>query len=186
MRKVMLQEFVSLDARASGPNDSVAFVPASNAGDASFGRHQMQLMDSVDTLLLGRKTYEMFRGYWPNVASDAEDKAFADRINATPKIVFSHTLQSAPWGSFEPARIISGDLSAEVAKLTGRILIWGSISLAQALMANGLIDEVRLVVCPVVLGDGRPFFADRAINLTLLASQSFDRGAVELAYRASS
>ncbi len=67
MRKVVLQEFVSIDGMAAGPNDTVDFIPASTQADSSFGREQSVLKDTVDTLLLGRVTYEMFAGYWPNV-----------------------------------------------------------------------------------------------------------------------
>jgi hypothetical protein len=66
MRKVVLQEFVSIDGLVAGPNDSVDFIPASTQGDSSFGREQAALMDRIDTLLLGRVTYGMFAGFWPN------------------------------------------------------------------------------------------------------------------------
>lgn len=91
MRNVILQEFVTLDGLAAGPNDSVDFVPASTQGDQSFGQRQLDFMDSVDTILLGRVTYTMFAGYWPKVTS-GEDKPFADKLNAIPKVVFSRSL----------------------------------------------------------------------------------------------
>jgi dihydrofolate reductase len=164
MRKVILQEFVSLDGLAAGPNDSVDFVPASTQGDQSFGQRQMGFMDSIDLILLGRVTYTMFAGYWPNVTS-GEDKRFADKLNAIPKVVFSRSLDRAPWGSWGDARIVKTSAAKEVAKLrqqSGKdMAIWGSISLAQSLMNEGLIDEYQLVVCPVVLGSGRPLFRDK-------------------------
>ncbi len=154
MRKVILQEFISLDSLAAGPNDSVDFVAASTQGDKSFGREQIKLMNSVDTILLGRKTYQMFAGYWPNVTKGKE-KAFADKLNSIPKIVFSKTLDRAPWGDWEDAEIVSNEASKEIAKLKRRsgknMVIWGSISVAQSLIKKGLIDEYRLVMCPVVL-----------------------------------
>jgi hypothetical protein len=91
MRKVILQEFVALDNLAAGPNNSVDFVPASTQGDQSFGREQMKFMDTIDTILLGRVTYRMFADYWPKVTM-GEEKPFADKLNAIPKIVFSKTL----------------------------------------------------------------------------------------------
>jgi dihydrofolate reductase len=100
MRNVILQEFVTLDGLAAGPNDSVDFVPASTRGDQAFGREQLALMDSIDAILLGRVTYQMFAGYWPQV-TEGDDKLFADKINATPKIVFSNSLEQAPWGKWE-------------------------------------------------------------------------------------
>lgn len=86
MRNVILQEFVSLDGLAAGPNDSVDFIPAATRGDRSFGQQQFSLIDSIDTILLGRVTYRMFAEYWPKV-TEGDDKPFADKLNAIPKIV---------------------------------------------------------------------------------------------------
>lgn len=72
MRKVILQEFISLDSLAAGPNDSVDYVRASTQGDKSFGEEQFKLMNSVDTILLGRVTYQMFAGHWPKIAKGKE------------------------------------------------------------------------------------------------------------------
>ena len=69
MKSVILQEFVSVDSLASGPDGSVDFVPAANKGDQSFGKRQMEFLDSIDTILLGRVTYQMFAQHWPNVNS---------------------------------------------------------------------------------------------------------------------
>lgn len=184
MRKVLVQEFVSLDGLASGPKDSVNFVPASMQGDKRFALEQLALMDRVDALLLGRKTYSMFAGYWPNVP-EGDEKEFADKINATLKIVFSKTLERAPWGNWTEGRIVRGSAAEEVRKLrqeSGKdLLIWGSLSLVQDLAAAGLVDEYRLVLCPVVLGDGRSLFRDAA-HLQLAGSKALDRGAVSLTY----
>lgn len=189
MRKVILQEFVSLDGLAAGPKDSVDFVPASAAGDQSFGRRQLGFIDSIDAILLGRVTYKMFSEYWPKVTS-GEDKPFADKLNAIPKFVFSKTLDRAPWGKWDAATIIKKSAATEVARLkqeSGKdMVIWGSISLAQALMNEGLIDEYQLIVCPVVLGSGKPLFRDRgdSFEMRLLNTKSFDRGTVLLVYTA--
>lgn len=188
MRKVILQEFISLDSLAAGPNDSVDYVPASTQGDKSFGEEQVKLMNSVDTILLGRVTYQMFAGHWPKITKGKE-KPFADKLNSIPKIVFSKTLESAPWGDWEEAKIVKTTAVKEVAKLkrrTGKnMVIWGSISLAQSLIKEGLIDEYRLVMCPVVLGSGRPLFLDEvdSFNLKLVEAKTFDLGAVQLKYK---
>lgn len=189
MKKLILQEFVSVDGLAAGPNDSVDFVPASNQGDQRFGQRQMEFLDSIDTILLGRVTYEMFAGHWPNVPP-GPDKPFADKLNAIPKIVFSKTLDRAPWGSYPEARLVKTSAAKEVAKLrqgSGKdMVLWGSISLAQSLMGEGLIDEYQLIVCPLVLGKGRPLFAEKkdSVTMKLLTTKSFDRGSVLLAYTA--
>jgi dihydrofolate reductase len=190
MRDVILQEFVTLDGLAAGPSDSVDFVPASTQGDQSFGQRQLGFMDSIDLILLGRVTYTMFAGHWPKVTS-GPDKQFADKLNAIPKIVFSKSLDRAPWGSWDDATIVKNSAAKEVAKLkqgSGKdMVIWGSISLAQSLMSQRLIDEYQLIVCPVVLGNGKPLFREKVdpVGMRLLKTQSFDRGTVLLAYRAA-
>jgi dihydrofolate reductase len=187
MRKVVLQEFVSLDGLAAGPNDSVDFIPASMQGDRSFGREQVALMSSMDTLLLGRVTYEMFAGYWPNV-TQGEEQPFADKFNSLAKVVFSKTLGHAPWGKWSAGRIVRESPVDEVGKLKHQpgkdMLVSGSISVAQSLVDHGLVDEVRLVMCPVVLRSGRPLFRDKVgpIEMRLVTAKALDRGAVSLVY----
>ena len=187
MRKLVLQEFVSLDGMAAGPNDSVDFIPASTQGDASFGREQLALMETVDTLLLGRVTYELFAGYWPNVR-DGPEKEFADKFNGLSRVVFSKTLEQAPWGNWNEGRVVRGDAAAEVRPLKQALgkdmLISGSISLAQSLIGAGLVDEFRLVLCPVVLGNGRSLFGTNGTQspMRLVKASPLDRGAVSLIY----
>ncbi len=189
MRKVILQEFVTLDGLAAGPNNSVDFVPTSTRGDQSFGRQQKRLLDTIDMILLGRVTYQMFADYWPKVTK-GEEKPFADKLNGTPKIVFSKTLASAPWGEWEEAKIVKNSAAEEVARLkqqSGKdMIIWGSISLAQSLINEGLIDEYLLVICPLVLGSGRPLFLDKvdSLDLKLVEAKTHDLGAVQLKYTA--
>ncbi len=119
--------------------------------------------DSVDTLLLGRHTYVKWSGFWPEIRKkpDAEKylrqfSEFADRVE---KIVFSRTLETAPW---EKSRILRGDLSKEIDRLKsqrgGNMVLGGGPRLAQALLRRGLVDELRLVVYPSVVGRGKPLF----------------------------
>jgi dihydrofolate reductase len=188
MKRVILQEFVSVDGLGAGPNDSVDYIPASMQGDKSFGQHQLEFLDAVDTILLGRVTYQMFAAHWPNVTS-GEDQPFADKLNGMAKVVVARTLQRAPWGKWGDATIVKGDGIREVAKLReglGQdIVLWGSLSLAQSLMKPELIDEYQLIVCPLVLGTGRPLFPANtpSLGLQLVATQPFDRGAVLLTYK---
>ena len=184
MRKVIVQEFVSVDGLASGPNDSVDFVPGSLKDDRSFGDRQMQFVDSIDTMLLGRRTYEMFAGHWPN-PPEGEDKQFAAKLNHLHKVVFSRTLDRAPWGSFEPGRIVRDvDEVASLKRADGKdMVVWGSLSLAQSLIDANLVDEYQLIVCPLVLGDGKSLFrAKDQRRFELGETRAFDRGAVLLSY----
>jgi dihydrofolate reductase len=187
MRNVILQEFVSVDGMAAAQKDSVDFIPAAMTGDQSFGRRQIGFLDTIDMILLGRRTYEMFVEYWPNVTS-GDEQPFADKLNAIPKVVFSRSLDRAPWGKWAEATVVATDARKEIERLKQQpgkdMVIWGSISLAQALMREGLIDEYQLVVCPVVLGEGRRLFDEHATpgEMHLLSTRSFDRGAVLLSY----
>lgn len=187
MRKLILQEFVSLDGMVAGPTGSVDFIPGSTQGDLGFGREQLRLMDAVDTLLLGRVTYDMFRGFWPNV-SEGPEQEFADKFNALARVIFSKTLERAPWGKWRDGRIVRRDPADEIASLQQQpgkdLLLSGSISVAQALIQADAVDEYRLVLCPVVMPGGRPLFhqREREQSLKLVKATALDRGAVSLVY----
>ena len=188
MRKLILQEFVSLDGLASGPGDNVDYVPRATENDDGFNREQLKLVDTIDTILLGRVTYQLFVDYWPTV-TEGEDKELAERLNTIPKVVFSNSLTRAPWGAWKEARVVAGSATDEIARLKRQpgknLVVWGSLALAQSLMKADLIDEYLLVVCPVVLGGGRPLFGGGVppADMTLMGSRVYDRGEVMLTYR---
>jgi dihydrofolate reductase len=187
MRRVILQEFVTLNGLAAGPDGSVDFIPASTRGDQRFGREQLVLMETVDTMLLGRVTYLMFAAHWPNVNA-GEEQPFADRLNALHKIVFSRTLDAAPWGAREEASVVSGGPVEEITRLrqeSGKdMVVWGSLSLAETLIRHNLVDEYRLVVCPIALSGGRALFNETVtpLRMMLVDVQPLDLGAVSLKY----
>ncbi len=186
MRRLVVQEFVTLDGLAAGPDGSVEFIPAATQGDADLAEKQMHFIDSVDTIVLGRATYEMFAGYWPTAAGD--DKPFADKLNAIPKLVFSRTLERAPWGSFEEATISKDDPGEEISRLRHRdgdnLVVWGSLTLVEALARADLVDEYQLWLLPVVLGGGRPLFTEDmgSMSMELLGAKTSERGATLLCY----
>lgn len=187
MSKVVVQEFVTLDGMAAGPGGDVGFIPASTAGDRSFGEGQSRLMDEVGTIVLGRLTYQMFAGYWPHVKA-GDEKAFADKVNAIPKRVVSRTIERAPWGTWDEATVVRNGVADAIGRLKrgpGKdVLVWGSLTLIQHLMSEGLVDEYRLVLCPVALGAGRRLFPEgQALRLQLAGALALDRGAVSLTYR---
>jgi dihydrofolate reductase len=188
MRKVILQQIVSLDGYAAGPNGDVAFLPASTRGDRKWDAEQTALFDTVDTLVLGRVTYEVFSHIWPT-RTEGEEKEFADKFNGLQKIVFSRTLERAPWGNWPAGRIVRGNPADEIAKLKKQpgkhMLISGSISIGQALTEANVVDEYHVVVCPIVMGGGRPLFRDKSHGkqFELIDAHGLDRGAVSLLYR---
>lgn len=152
MSKIVVTEFVSLDGVFEDPH--LWHFPFFN--DAA-GEYKDQELRATDALLLGRKTYEVFAGSWPERSGDA----FSDKFNSMPKHVVSTTLESAEWNN---SHIITGDLAAALADLKSQyeqdIYIHGSGDLANSLMRQGLIDEIRLMVHPIVVGKGRRFFSD--------------------------
>jgi dihydrofolate reductase len=186
MRRLIVQEFVTVDGRAAGPEGQVDFIPAATRADSGVAESQMRFMDTIDTIVLGRSTYEMFAGYWPTATGDEE--AFAEKINATPKVVFSKTLDRAPWGSWEEARITRDDPREEIPRLRERegkdLVVWGSLTLVHSLTEAGLVDEYQLWLLPVVLGGGRPLFAEGvgSIAMELLEAKTSDKGATLLRY----
>jgi dihydrofolate reductase len=165
VRKVVVQEFVTLDGFAAGPDGELDFVQQASSGDPTSGPFvddQREFLAGVDTILLGAETYRMFAAYWPE--QTVETQGIADALNSTAKVVFSRTLESAPWGEWAPARIVSDNASEEIRRLKdeggGDMVVWGSPALADSLMRDGLVDEFHLWTCPVLLGHGRRLFPD--------------------------
>lgn len=138
----------------------------------------------ADCFLLGRRTYEIFAGSWPNFPD--KDHPVASALNTLPKYVVSASLVDPDW---RPTTIIGGDVLAEVTKLKdrydGEIQVHGSADLAQALHAHGLIDEYRLFIEPIVLGTGKRLFEPGATPtaLELVVTQPLDKGSVLAIYR---
>lgn len=174
MRKVIASTFVTLDNLMVGPNEDMR-------------KEISDQQSTVDTLLLGRVTYQMFADYWPTKTTD--DEPAADHMNNTPKIVFSKTLENALWGKWNNARVVKDNIAEEIQKLKQQpgkdMAIIGSASIVQTFTNLGLIDEYRLLVHPVILGSGKPLFKnikDR-VNLKLVKTKTFKNGVVVLYYQ---
>jgi dihydrofolate reductase len=188
MRKIVLTEWVSLDGYTSGPNDDMSFVGESF--DEDMGRYQGEIVETADTLLLGRLTYESFAGAWPHMpdnpnASEGE-KWYARQLNAMRKIVFSTTLASADWNNSELVRSIDASAINALKEQDGKdILIYGSASIVQQMTNLGLIDEYQVLVHPVLLGGGKTLFANVSDKhpLRLVSSRQLSSGVVLLTYQ---
>ena len=152
-------------------------------GDAAITVPVGRVSAEAGALVFGRVTYELMAGYWPTSGAIADDPAVAGLMNAIPKIVFSRTLEAAPWNN---TRLIQGGLEAEMRRLkeeAGRdLFIFGSAELASELTRIGLIDEYRVMVSPVILGSGTPLFKGTQLKLKLLRSRTFAIGNVLLVY----
>lgn len=185
MRKLILEEWLSLDGFAVDKDGKLDFFPPSES-DKHSDRDQLKFLDSVDTILLGRKTYELFVDFWPTATTDKE--IIADRLNALPKLVFSNTLRAAPWGTWQPTQVVRGDALAEIKRLKARegkhMVLWGSLSLAQELIAANLIDEYHLQICPTLVGGGRGLFPglQSYARLKRVSMRTYDTGVVFLHY----
>jgi dihydrofolate reductase len=139
-------------------------------------------MAAADTMLLGRRTYEEFAAYWADKGSDVE---LADQMNDTPKLVASTTLTTVDWKN---STLIEGDVADELRRLKegpGKdIAITGSATLVRSLLRAGVLDELRLLVHPIVVGSGRRLFEseEERIPLKLVDSKTFSTGVLYLTY----
>ncbi|GAA4528028.1 dihydrofolate reductase family protein [Amycolatopsis samaneae] len=184
MREIVHLVHTSLDGYVEGPNgefDWPVMGPELSA-------YSQALTDRSGTFAYGRRVWEMMAAYWPEAESHTDhphDLAFAPVWRATPKVVFSRTLEKADWNT----RVLGADLAAETAALKrepgGDIVLMGGAELAGALTGLGLIDEYLVVVHPVVLGGGKRAFpgATGRFGLELADSRVFDGQAVLLRYR---
>jgi dihydrofolate reductase len=170
--RIVVTEFVSLDGVMEDPGGSEAFEHGGWSFEISRGAEgdQFKVDETMgsEALLLGRVTYEGFADAWPS-----RDGEFADKFNTMPKYVVSSTLTDPEWTN---STVLSGDVVESVAKLRdeldGEIVVHGSAQLAQTLLENDLVDEVRLMVYPVVLGTGKRFFGETSDKKRLKLSDS--------------
>jgi dihydrofolate reductase len=172
MGKIVVTEFVSLDGVMEDPGGSEDFkhggwsfqIERGEEGD----RFKLDETMNTEALLLGRKTYEGFAETWPQ-----RDGEFADKFNNMPKYVVSSTLKDPDWTN---TTVLDGDLAESVPKLRdevdGDIVVHGSAQLVQALIEDGLVDELRLMVFPVVLGSGKRLFGETSDKHSLKLSES--------------
>ncbi|MFJ8198449.1 dihydrofolate reductase family protein [Streptomyces sp. NPDC096152] len=170
MGKLVLTTFVTLDGvyqAPGGPREDTRggfeqggwSVPY---GDEDFGRFVTEVFDRAGAFLLGRRTYDIFAGYWPKMTDPADP--IASRLNGLPKYVASSTLTDPAW---QGTTVIGGDLAKEVTALKerteGELQVHGSGALARSLFAQDLVDTLHLLTFPVVLGAGRRLFAEGAV-----------------------
>ena len=185
MGRIVVTEFISLDGVVEDPGGAEDYKHGGwsfefNRGDEG---DKFKLDETMETeaLLLGRVTYEGFADAWPK-----REGAFADKFNDMPKYVVSTTLSDPEWNN---STVISGDVPQEVARirdeLDGDIVVHGSASLVQTLLESDLVDELRLMVFPVVLGDGKRLFGPTSDKkaLELADSKVVGDGVSILVYR---
>ena len=182
MRKLFVFNLVTLDGYFEGPNREIDW----HNVNAEFNDYAIDMLNSVDVLIFGRVTYELMASFWPTPDAIKNDPIVAEKMNTLPKIVFSRTLEKADWYN---TRLVKADIEEEIKKIkkqSGRdIALLGSGSILSQFARQGLIDEYRIMVNPVVLGNGKPLFEgikDR-LNLILTKTRTFDNGNVLLYYQ---
>ena len=182
MRKVFLFMMVTLDGFFEGPNQEIDW----HNVDEEFNEFAINQLHDVDMLLFGRVTYEGMASFWPTAFAKENDPIVAEMMNTIPKIVFSKTLDKAEW---QNTRLVKENVAEEISKLKQQpgkdLAIFGSSDLAVSLIEMGLLDELRIMVTPVVLGNGKPLFKgiNDKLNLKLLKAQPFRSGNVLLYYQ---
>jgi dihydrofolate reductase len=181
MRKIIFQMLISLDGFFEGPEREIDW----HNVDDEFNNYAVDFLERVDTLMFGRVTYELMASYWPTETAVTKDPDVAAKMNSLTKIVFSKQLKNAEWNN---TTLIKEDIAENVDRMkhsTGKdIAIFGSSDLALALMSSGLIDELNIIINPVILGRGKTLFRgiNRRLNLELLKTRIFRSGNVLLSY----
>jgi dihydrofolate reductase len=172
MGRIVVTEFISLDGVIQAPGGGEEYkhagwtfeIPRGAEGD----KFKLDEALAAEALLLGRVTYEGFAAAWPSMQGE-----FADKFNGMPKFVVSSTMDAAEWNN---STVLRGDLAEEVSslrqRLAGDIVVNGSAQLVQALLRHGLVDELRLMVFPVILGSGKRLFGETNDKLRLQLTDS--------------
>jgi dihydrofolate reductase len=187
MRKIIVSVNVTLDGYMAGPNCELDW--HFNSWNDEMAESITEQLSKADTILLGRVTYKGMAQHFTSapvsLLTPREDLGFAEMLNHYPKIVFSKTLTTVVWNN---SKIVKGNMAREVIKLKQQagkdMIIYGSGQLVASLTKLGLIDEYRIWVHPVVLGDGKPLFKEvqQKLNLSLYKTQAFSSGVVILYY----
>lgn len=184
MGRIVLKMHVSLDGCVRAASENAAGGPPAwmtRGEDEALRDWEVDLLWQAKVHVMGRKVYEEMAGYWP----DSNEPAAAP-MNAIPKVVFSRSIDQPTWGR---TRVAADDVAAEFVRLKqeheGMVLVHGGAAFARDLSAHGLIDEYRLIVHPVALGDGLRIF-HTWIDLDRVASQAFPAGCMLLTYRPAS
>jgi len=181
MRKVIFFMLTSLDGYFEGPDRDINW----HNVDEEFNEFAIQQTGEFGALLFGRVTYELMAGYWPSEAAKRDDPIIAGLMNGLPKIVFSKTLKKVEW---ENTTLVKGNFVEAISRLkqeAGKdIAIFGSSDLTVTLMEHGLVDEYRVMVNPIILGQGKPVFngIKSPVKLTLIKTKTFKSGNVLFYY----
>lgn len=170
---------ISLDGYFEGPNHELDW----HHVDEEFNDFAIEQLNEIDTIIFGKVTYEMMASYWPTEAGIKDDPGTAEKMNSLPKIVFSKTDLKPEWNNTKLMQDVQ-DLKALKEQPGKDLAVFGSSNLCVSLIKAGLLDGIRVMVNPVVLGQGHTLFAglDQKLELKLEKSREFKNGNVLLTY----
>ncbi|MCE9643054.1 MAG: dihydrofolate reductase family protein [Candidatus Andersenbacteria bacterium] len=183
MRTLYLFMMISLDGYFEGKNHDLSW---HNANNEEFQNFVAKQNATIDTILMGKTTYEMMRDFWPSEDAQTTDPLTAEFMSTTKKYVFSHEPYEPKW---ENAETIHEDINVRVQALKEEpgkdIAIFGSNILAVSLMEAGLVDEFRIMINPIAIGAGTPLFhgITKPLQLSLTATTQFQSGNVLTIYK---
>ena len=176
MRKIVVFENVSLDGYFTGPKGETDWFASEPGNQKELDEFAVDSIKSTDTLLFGRVTYELMASFWQTKEAIKNAPTLAERMNNLPKIVFSRTLDSVEW---QNTMLVKDNIEGEMKKMKSQpgknMAILGSGSIVSYFAQHGLIDEISLMVNPVILGGGRSIFqgVKERLHLKLLEERTF-------------
>lgn len=184
-RKIFLFMMVSLDGYMEGPDHDLSW----HTVDEEFNDFAVKQLEEAGTILFGRKTYQLMESYWPTKDGVEDDPAVAKLMNETEKIVISKSLKKVvETDTWKHIRLIKDNITEEIKKLKEQpgksIVVLGSNNLCVTLLQEGLLDEVRIMLSPVVIGNGTQLFhgIQNKKSFHLISSRNFTNGNVLLTY----
>jgi len=172
MKKIIFQFSVSLDGYFEGPNHEIDW----HLVDDKFNAYAVEMLKATEVLIMGRRNYELMASYWPTTDNDPVIK---EKMNETPKLVFSRSLKKVEWKN---SRLATGSIADEEGRLKqspGNGLLWvGGSELAASFLELGLLDELRFIITPILLGGGKTVFdgLKKRHSLRLLSTRKFQSG----------
>jgi dihydrofolate reductase len=172
---------ITLDGLFEGPDRDITW----HRVDEEFNDFAIKQLRSADGLMFGRLTYELMAAYWPTAEALGDDPVVAGLMNEMPKVVASRTLDKVSWNN---SSLVKEDITGEISRLKAQpgkdFLVFGSADLARTLLQEHLIDEIRVIIAPLVLGGGSPLFQEvrQPLQLKLLSKRVFKNGNVLLTY----
>jgi dihydrofolate reductase len=182
MRKVIMFNLITLDGYFAGINGDISW----HQVDEEFNKFSIQQLQTSGGLVFGRITFQLMANYWPTKQANEDDPIVAELMNSVPKYVFTRTLQRVEWNN---TQLMRGEAVEEMKVLKQQpgkdLFIFGSANLSQVFIQNRLIDEFRILINPIILGNGMPLFTNKGkhLNMKLINSKTFKNGNILLDYQ---